>query len=218
MLHLPLFRVAARSLWRASRLALTFGFASAATTFAPAVLAPHAAEASTAVMLTLEDLVDKSEAVVVGIPKSKLSRWESGRIVTYTTVAIDTAVAGNAKAGESVVVRTYGGVVDGIGQITHGEAVLPLDKPIVLFVKRVPDVKPDVKTPTSYVVGMSQGALPVEIGADKVARIVARPTDLVLVPPKAAPAAKPAVVALAGKPVSAAVTDIRTVWAARAKK
>ena len=49
--------------------------------------------------LTLPDLVDKSDLVVVGIPKSRVSRWEGGRIITYTTVAVDQAVGGDAKAG-----------------------------------------------------------------------------------------------------------------------
>lgn len=206
---------------RSPLLAAAFAGTVAAAFVGPVALAPHVAHASTAVALSLEDLVDRSDAVVVGIAKSKASRWEGGRIVTYTTVAIDTAVAGKAKAGEDVVVRTYGGVVDGIGQVTHGEANLPLGKPVVLFLRPLP-VAAKAAAGTLSVTGMAQGALAVEIGKDKVARVVSRPTDLVLVPKATKPApgvaAQPAAVALSGKPLTSAIGEIRTVWTARAKK
>jgi len=186
-----------------------------------AALAPHSAHASTAIALSVEDLVDKSEHLIVGLPKSRLSRWEGGRIVTYTTVAVDTSVGGGKKAGETVVVRTLGGQVDGIGQITHGEAVLPVDKPVVLFLRALPAGNAKAVAGSLTVTGMAQGALPVEVGVDKVPRITPHPVDLVLVPnvkvdPKTAP--KPAAEALAGKPLTVAVTELRTLWAARAKK
>lgn len=201
-------------------LVLAFAFAAAAASLGTATLGPPSAYASTAIALSLEDLVDRSESVVVAIPKSKLSRWESGRIVTYTTVAIDTAVAGGGKAGETMTVRTLGGVVDDIGQITHGEAVLPIDKPVVLFLRAMP-VAPKIMPGSMVVTGMAQGALPVEIGPDKIARVIAKPADLVLVPnakvdPKLLKPA--AAVTLGGKALPAAITDIRTAWAARAKK
>lgn len=201
-------------------LVLAFAFAACAVSLGTATLTPPSAYASTAIALSLDDLVDRSETVIVAIPKSKQSRWESGRIVTYTTVAIDTAVAGKGKAGETMTVRTLGGVVDDIGQITHGEAVLPLDKPIVLFLRAVPSGT-KAQAGSMVVTGMAQGAMAVEIGADKVARVVARPADLVLVPnakidPKLQKPA--AAVALGGKALPTAITEIRTAWAARAKK
>jgi hypothetical protein len=201
-------------------LVLAFSFAACAASLGSATLTPPSAYASTAIALSLEDLVDRSDSVVVAIPKSKVSRWESGRIVTYTTVAIDTAVAGSGKAGETMTVRTLGGVVDDIGQITHGEAVLPIAKPIVLFLRAMP-AGPKITPGSMVVTGMAQGALSVEIGADKVARVIAKPADLVLVPnakvdPKLLKPA--AAVTLGGKALPAAIADIRTAWAARAKK
>lgn len=186
-----------------------------------AVTVTASAHASTAIALSVEDLVDRSEQAVVGVPKTKTSRWEGGRIVTYTTVAIDTVIGGSKKAGETVVVRTLGGQVDGIGQITHGEAMLPIDKPIVLFLRALPPGNAKAQAGSLTVTGMAQGALPVEVGVDKVARIAPHPVDLVLVPnvkvdAKTAP--KPAAEALAGKPLPVAVTELKTLWAARAKK
>jgi hypothetical protein len=180
---------------------------------APVAFAPHDAHASVAITLTLPDMVEKSDAIVVGLPKSKVSKWEGGRIVTYTTVAIDTSVAGTPKAGSSVVVRTLGGVVDGIGQIAHGEAVLPMDKPIMLF------LRPSLADKTSLsVVGMAQGALPVEIGSDKIARVVARPVDIVLTPKPGETKTEPAMITLSGKALPDAIKDVRTIWIARGKK
>jgi hypothetical protein len=215
---------------RSSLLAAAFAGALLLPGVGPVALAPHAAHASTAVALSVDDLVDRSEAIVVAIPKSKVSRWESGRIVTYTTVAVDTAVAGSGKAGGTVVVRTYGGVVDGIGQITHGEANLVIDRPIVLFLRTLPapatkTATPKVTAGSMVITGMAQGALPVEIGADKIARVIPRPVDLNLVPqPQLAPGPlvgkplSPAVVALANRPLTEVVGELRTVWAARGKK
>ncbi len=178
-----------------------------------ATMTPRQASASTVIALTLPDLVDRSEIVVVGIPKSRVSRWEGGRILTYTTVAIDQAVSGDAKAGGSVVVRTYGGVVDGIGQITHGEAVLKPGVPLLLFLRSLPaGVKPT--EPSVSVTGMAQGALPIVVGTDKVPRLVPDTSQLALVskPDEKLPAAA---IAVANKPLVDTVVSVRALWAAK---
>lgn len=215
---------------RSFLLAAAFAGALGASLVGPVALAPHVAHASTAVALTVDDLVEKSESIVVAIPKTKTSRWESGRIVTYTTVAIDTAVAGQGKAGGNFVVRTYGGVVDGIGQVTHGEANLVLEKPVVLFLRALPTpakaATPKLLAGSMVITGMAQGAMAIETGADKIARVVPRPADLDLVPkpqqiekgPLAPLAKPPAVVALSGRPLPEVVTELRTAWIARGKK
>lgn len=173
------------------------------------------AHASTVVAMTLPDLVDKSDLVVVGIPKSRVSRWEGGRIITYTTVAVDQAIGGDAKAGGSVVVRTYGGVVDGIGQITHGEAVLKPGAPVLLFLRPLPaGTKPT--EPSLAVTGMAQGALPIVVGTDKVARVVPDTSQLALVQ-KPAEKLPPASVAVANKPLSDTITSVKTLWASKKK-
>jgi hypothetical protein len=192
---------------------LASALAAATALVGSVVYAPHEAHASVVLTLTLPELVDKSDSIVVALPKSKVSKWESGRIVTYTTIAIDTAVAGAAKAGDTIVVRTLGGVVDDIGQIAHGEAVIPLDKPIMLFLR--PSL---ASSKTLSVVGMAQGAMALETGTDKITRVTAHPMDLVLVPKPSDPKAVPASATLTGKPLPDAVKDIRTLWAARAKK
>lgn len=200
--------------WRFS-LALATALAVPTALIGSVAFFTHEAQASVVLTLTLPELVEKSDSIVVALPKSKVSKWEGGRIVTYTTIAVDTAVAGAAKAGDTIVVRTLGGVVDDVGQIAHGEAVLPLDKPIMLFLR--PSVA-DKSAKTLAVVGMAQGAMALEVGTDKVTRVVARPMDLVLVPKPSDPKAVAASTTLTGKPLPDAVKDIRTLWAARAKK
>ena len=184
------------------------------------------AHASTALVLTLKDLVGRSDAIVVGMPKSRTSRWEGGRIVTYTVVAIDTAVAGAGKAGDTITVRTLGGIVDGIGQIAHGEAVLKLDAPLILFLQPVgPTQATTALAGSRSVVGMSQGSMPVTTGTDKVQRVGPSATDLTLLPkpetadaPKDAKAEVAASAATAGRSVSDVLVEVRALWAARAKK
>lgn len=203
---------------RPTLLAAAFAFAAASLSLGAAMLWPQSAHASTAIALTLPELCDKSDSVVVGIPKSKISRWESGRIVTYTTVAVDTAVAGGSKAGDTITVRTLGGVVDDIGQITHGEAVLSIGKPMMMFLRPMA-ANPKALAGSLVITGMSQGALPIEIGTDKVARVTALASDLVLVPNAKTPvAAKPAGAVLGGLALPNALAEVRTAWAARAKK
>jgi len=191
---------------------------SVPVSLAVAAIDLHESRASVAVAMTLKDLVEKSESVVVGIPKSRTSRWEAGRIITYTTVAIDTAVSGSTKAGETITIRTLGGVVDGIGQIVHGEAVLKVGSPVMIFVGPLTTSYAATAIAGSrIVVGMSQGVLPVVVGTDKIPRIGLSATDLSLVP-GTDPKAVPAHVATNGRAVADVTTEVRLLWAARAKK
>ena len=175
------------------------------------------ASASVVVALTVDDLVDRSEAVVVAIPRSRTSRWEGGRIVTYTTVAIDSGVAGGMKAGDLVVVRTLGGVVGDLGQRVFGEAVLPLDAPVMLFLRAMPPQLDGVAaTGSRGVVGMSQGAMPIVVGVDKQAHIGLSAQGLELTAPVDAKDV-PAVTATQGRLVTDVASDVRTRWTAHGK-
>ena len=200
---------------RALAFASFVGVTGAACIVVPLALLTDA-HASTVIALTLPALVERSETLVVAIPKSSVSRWESGRIVTYTTVGIDQAVAGVAKAGGTLVVRTYGGVVDGVGQITHGEAVLKPGTPMLLFLRPLPpSTKPE--EPSLAVTGMAQGAVPIVIGKDKVARVSPDVTQLALVQ-KPLEKLPPAAVALNGKALTDTLAEVRVLWTAHAAK
>jgi hypothetical protein len=122
-------------------------------------LSPRSAAASTFVELSLAELVSKSTLVVAVTPLDSRSLWEDSeggrgrRIITYTRVRVDRILDGQV-SGE-IWVRTLGGQVDDIGQHVEGEAVLPAEQPLLLFLRARTDG-------THSVVGMGQGNYPLE--------------------------------------------------------
>lgn len=126
---------------------------------------PPAAEASVSVLLSLDEMVAASSAVVVGTAVEKKSQWEEvaggKRIVTYTKIKIDRTIAGSA--GTEIWVRTLGGAVDKIGQAVSGEAQIATGSKSVLFLRKSAD--------TLVVTGMAQGHFPVVADAKGVARL-----------------------------------------------
>jgi hypothetical protein len=126
-------------------------------------LSPRSASASTFVELSVAELVSKSTLVVAGTPLDSRSLWENSdgahgrRIVTYTRIRVDRLIDG--KASGEVWVRTLGGSVDDIGQHVDGEAVLPAEKPALLFLRALPEG-------VHAVVGMAQGNYPLEPSTD----------------------------------------------------
>lgn len=176
------------------------------------------ASASTAIALSLDDLVEKSEVVVVATPTSKTARWEDGHIVTYTTIAVDAPIGGATKAGDALVVRTLGGVVDKIGQKVFGEAVLVVGTKSILFLRPLTAATASIAPlGARSVTGMEQGVFPVVLGTDKLPRIGPLPTTLDLVP---SPTAKglPARLATQGRLVQDVVADVKALWIAHGKK
>ena len=145
---------------RASSFALAAVLGIAALTLGVSpTLAPRLgseAEATTAVLMTLDEMVRVSEHVVVVEPVERVSQWEtvgnSERIVTYTRVVIESPVVGQAQ-GE-VWVRTLGGTVGKIGQHVAGEAQFTLHQKALVFLAR-----PGEKF---VVTGMAQGHFPID--------------------------------------------------------
>jgi hypothetical protein len=123
-------------------------------------IGPGTAEAAVSVVVSLNELVALSTHVVVAKAIERQSMWEdtpSGRrIVTYTRVDVERAIAGDA--GTSVWVRTLGGAVGSTGQSVSGEAVIPLGSRSFLFLLK--------SGSTFAVAAMAQGHYPiVEEGA-----------------------------------------------------
>ncbi len=111
-------------------------FLLASTLAIPSILAlSPRAEALTARLLTLDELVEHSTYVVIGTAGDQRSVWEdmpSGRrIVTYTHVVVERAIVG--APGAELWVRTLGGAVDKIGQAVPGEAQITPGSRSLLF-------------------------------------------------------------------------------------
>jgi len=112
--------------------------------------------ASLARALPIEELTARSRHVLVGEILDAESVWERvgdrRHIVTYTRVRALELFAG-ADPEDELMLRTLGGRVGELGEIVHGEAVLPLGQRGVLFVMPVQGVL--------AVTAMAQGHYPV---------------------------------------------------------
>ncbi|HVU03925.1 MAG TPA: twin-arginine translocation signal domain-containing protein [Polyangiaceae bacterium] len=100
---------------------------------------PRPARATTAIAVTLSQLVYDSAHVVVGTSVDAFCQWEriagKSRLVTYSLVSVERPLDGRATPTKEVMVRTLGGVLGDKGQIVHGEAVVALGEPAAIFLR-----------------------------------------------------------------------------------
>lgn len=167
----------------------------------PLLLAPSA-EASTSVTLSLETVVDHATSVALVEPREASSRWEDGRIVTYTHMHVVESVAG-AQLQEPWV-RTLGGSVGDVGQIVEGEADMRVRS--VVFLRKEGE--------SMVVVGRAQGQYlaPTENGA----RVLRAPTFAgKLVQARTSSGALLRAFPLAGSTYTEASRTIRALWEVR---
>jgi hypothetical protein len=96
------------------------------------------ATASTAVALTLDELVGASHRILLGTPEETVSRWEivagARRIVSYTRLIVDEDIDGDGD-GECQV-RTLGGEIGEFGELVNGEAQLRAGDSTLVFLRR----------------------------------------------------------------------------------
>jgi hypothetical protein len=121
--------------------------------------------------ISLGELVWTSNHAFVGTPIDTFSRWElvgrHSRVVTYTVVRTEYSFDGRPPDPE-VTVRSLGGIVDGVGQLVPGEAVLHRGATAALFVSEM--------APAIFcVTAMAQGHYPLVVGAGNVRRLTATP-------------------------------------------
>ncbi len=147
----------------------------AASLIPPLLALPLGADAHTARILSLEELLAFSTHVVVGTAGEKHSVWEdlpSGRrIVTYTRLTVERVVTG--KPGPELWVRTLGGAVGSIGQAVPGEAQLLYGSRSLLFLAEVNGVV--------VVAAMAQGHYPIVTDDKGTSRVSASPETGMLV-------------------------------------
>ena len=178
------------------------GFLLWAAGFA-ACLPPRAALASLARAVTLGELVRSSNLALLGTPLESQSRWEvvgrRKRIVTYTRLRVD-ELLGGAGGEPELLVRTLGGQVGGVGQAVHGEALLIIGEPAILFVT-------SDSVGTRSVTEMAQGHYPVRTAKDGSRRLFPSPMLAEL-----DHAADSAVKQLIGRRLEHASTLVRKAW------
>lgn len=125
------------------------------------------AGASTFLKMTEKDLIQNSEAVVQGRVLQVNSFWEKtgSIIVTEALVQVEEAIVGNAPT--VVVVRTFGGEVDGFRVDAQGFPEFRLNERVLLFLEAE-------KEGASRVTGYQQGQFRVVV--DKAGVEMAVPT------------------------------------------
>lgn len=135
--------------------------------FALALAAAVPAGASTFIGLTTDELVATSDAVVQGEVLQVHSFWsKSGRIiVTEAVVRVTETVAG--KSPSAVVLRTFGGTVEGYTVEAHGFPRFEKGQELLLFVS-------NQKDGTAEVTGYRQGQY--RIVRDQTGAVMAVPT------------------------------------------
>jgi len=129
------FRLMADALTRRNAL-VVLGFGGLALT-----AGMREARATTALAVSLDELVSRSRGIFFGRPLDAHSRWEDvgggRRIVTYTRVEVEEPLEGELDS--EYLVRTLGGKVGDIGQIVHGEALLRVGEDNLLFLRKTRD-------------------------------------------------------------------------------
>lgn len=97
---------------------------------------PESAEASALTGLTLQELVERSDRVALCQAAGSESLWAtvagSQRIVTLTRLVELEKLTGVSSESEHIAL-TLGGRVGDLGQKVHGEAILPPEMPVVVF-------------------------------------------------------------------------------------
>lgn len=125
------------------------------TALLAALLAAAAADATTVVRLSEEELIDGSQLVVVGTCRSTATLRRGGRLVTHAEVEVEQALKGRSRRYLTVVLP--GGVdrhrVPPVAEVWAGAPALVAGERAVLF------LRPAGEPGTWSVVGFDQGKL-----------------------------------------------------------
>ena len=121
--------------------------------------------------LSLPDLAQASEFILLATPLSASSHWEvlggRRRIVTDTRVRVEDVIAKAVPSDGELMVRTLGGTVGELASLVYGEAALSLNETSVLFMVQTAEVH--------RVLGMAQGHYPVHADTKQALRLFQSP-------------------------------------------
>jgi len=169
------------------------------------VLCTPPASATLSVAASTVDLARASSAIAIVTPIEQHSEWQGRRIVTVQRLRVDSLIQGEMLERE-ILVRSLGGAVGGVTQITEGEPEFALGQASLVFLRPAADQ-------SLRVAGRGQGQF--AIHADDAGRsTLYRNTHLgtLLQHREVAPATPPAVVLLDKLSLSAALPIIATAW------
>ena len=113
------------------------------------------AHASTARRLSLQELVRRSDLIVLGQVEQEESFWQGPRIYTLSKVRVDELWAGRDHTPQQVNVLTLGGQVGDIGQRVEGASAPMVGERVVMTLKAAAGGE-------HLPVGMAQGIFVIE--------------------------------------------------------
>ena len=122
-----------------------------------AILETGGATASTVEALTLDELTERADTIVVGeVVWQETVIHDDGTLRTWSRVHIEQQLRGTSVVGDEVVVETLGGKVGRIGMRVAGEPSFRLGERVVVFAH-------DTRQLTLRPVGMGQGVVRVRL-------------------------------------------------------
>ena len=139
------------------------------------ISSPRELSSTTVLKMSLSDLVEKSDAVVVGTVVGQRSAVKNGKVVTISSADVENCLLGWEKiGGASLDIVTLGGSRgDGTGVYVFGEARFKIHEKFVAFLR--------LAKGSWYVVGMAQGKMTVDVDRESGARTVLPPAKVNLV-------------------------------------
>jgi hypothetical protein len=139
-----------------------------------ALLAPAGAGATTVLKLSLQDLVGKSDAIIVGIVLGKEYGTSGSLAITKNMVQVEQCLGGcDRLGGGSLEIVTLGGRKNGVAVHVFGEASFEVGEKFVSFLR--------LQGGRWRVVGMAQGKLKMEKDPESGCEIVLPPGKVNLV-------------------------------------
>ena len=173
------------------------------------------ADASVSIAVSFDSLLHDSTSASVATPTEARAVWENGRIVTFTHVHVDRAIAGDLKSGDETWVASLGGIVGTVGQVVDGEPQLHVGVPYLLFLKPDASATPGTRIVTARAQGQFHLRTVTNASGAAVVSVVKNPSAGELLAPK--PSANGSIVktaadAIADRAVDDVAKDVAASW------
>ena len=188
-------------------------FLFASLVAALAICAP--ADASVSIAVSFDALLHDSTSASVATPTEARAVWENGRIVTFTHVHVDRAIASDLKNGDKTWVASLGGIVGTVGQVVDGEPQLHVGVPYLLFLKPDPSATPGTRIVTARAQGQYHLHTAKNSAGAPIVKVIRNPSAGELLAPKAianGSIVKTAADAIADRAIDDVAKDVAAGW------